>query len=172
MRTLSGKTRYAFLLFFLTHIPITMMIDAQAFIPQRFFASPIRELFKWYCFRFKDSLMTAPHDVWIQAVIACECFLQIPFFFYAVYALWSPDKIDGRGNFRSACLIYGSHTATTLVPILACISQDQATIFLEKVVLLLFYFPYLIFPLWLVFIASVSEDIFGVEISGLKLKDK
>jgi len=95
MRTLSGKTRYAFLLFFLTHIPITMMIDAQAFIPQRFFASPIRELFKWYCFRFKDSLMTAPHDVWIQAVIACECFLQIPFFF-----LRSICTLVSRQNWR------------------------------------------------------------------------
>jgi len=161
MRHLRGGTRLAFLCFFASHIPITLLVDGQAVLPESLYPSPVLDLVDWYAATFKDGLMTRPFVPWFKAVVACEVLLQLPFFFFAVYALWTM-KVDGRGTFRSLCLIYGSHTATTLVPILATIAADgSGATTAEKAMLMGFYLPYLAFPLWLVFIAAGSEDVFG-----------
>mmetsp|Transcript_24604 Transcript_24604/g.51232 ORF Transcript_24604/g.51232 Transcript_24604/m.51232 type:complete len:118 (+) Transcript_24604:346-699(+) len=84
-------------------------------------------------------------------------------------------KISGKGHFRSLCLIYGASTATTLIPILSCVAFDPDTTFSEKGILLGFYLPYLIFPVWLVWIAFWNEDVFaetGVFGGGGTGKDK
>ena len=61
--------------------------------------------------------------------------------------------------------MYGSHVSTTLFPILACIAANEDTEMTEKIILLLFYFPYLLFPFWLMVIAFVSEDVFFGEVT-------
>ena len=58
-------------------------------------------------------------------------------------------------------MIYGSSTSTTLIPIFASILTQRDTTVAEKGVLLCFYLPYIIFPLWLVVIAVCEEDVFG-----------
>ncbi len=69
--------------------------------------------------------------------------------------------ITRNGHFRSLCLIYGSSTATTLVPILSCVAFDPETSLTEKCILFGFYLPYLFFPAWLVWIAFWNEDVFA-----------
>mmetsp|Transcript_19498 Transcript_19498/g.23910 ORF Transcript_19498/g.23910 Transcript_19498/m.23910 type:complete len:193 (+) Transcript_19498:49-627(+) len=173
---LNGKTRIAFLIFFTTHIPITILCDSQAALPSSLISQPAKDVLRWYTATFHDTLMApTSHDdrtqgskIWFQSIVTVELLFQLPFFFYAVYALWNseratttnPRPVDGKGIFRSLCMIYGSHTSTTLVPILAHIVADPVTNASQTVTLLGFYLPYLIFPFWLMVIAASFEDVF------------
>lgn len=173
MPALQGHTRTAFLCFFISHIPITLIIDGQGLFSRHFYPECVRGLLDWYAITFNDKLMTAPHQPWFLSLILLEVFFQFPFFILAVYAILqsskknngndSPTLIRGDGVFRSLCLIYGSSTATTLMPIFASFLTDHGTTVGEKGVLLGFYLPYLIFPLWLVVIAVCEENVFGVK---------
>ena len=157
-----GATRTAFLLFFASHIPITLLVDGQAFLPRSLYPTAIQDVLNWYTKTFADNLMRPPsYDVWFSSVVACEILFQLPFFVYAVYALLDTARVNGKGGFRSACLIYGSHTATTLVPILATIATDPETNWAQRATLFGFYLPYLVLPAWLVYIAVRNEDVFG-----------
>ena len=55
-----------------------------------------------------------------------------------------------------------------LIPIFACILTDEETTLEEKSVLMSFYLPYFIFPLWLIMIAS-SEQSAALDIKKKKL---
>jgi len=133
--------------------------------------------------RTQDKLMTHPPEAWFSSLVSLEVLAQLPFFLLALYALWHrPPRRDSRGNddrgppirgdgpFRSLCLIYGSSTATTLVPIFATLLTDGDTTAAEKGMLLGFYLPYFIFPVWLVVIASCEENVFGSDHVGKKTR--
>ncbi len=118
--------------------------------------------------------MTHPPQPWFTSLVAIEFFLQMPFFFVALYTILQHRKNDtkvnnqnkngsitqGNGIFRSLCIVYGSSTATTLIPIFASIVTENETTLGEKSILLCFYLPYFIFPLWLVVIAVCEENVF------------
>ncbi len=104
--------------------------------------------------------MRAPHDTWFQSIVFGEIIFQLPFFFYVLYGLWNPTKVDGSGLFRSLCAVYGAHTSTTLIPILACHVMNPDANAREKVAIVSISLPYLLFPLWMVFICIVSRDVF------------
>lgn len=165
MSALTGKTRTAFLLFFSSHIPITFLIDGQALLPSYLYPSLARSALKFYTDTFQDPLMTSPHPVWFRSMVACEMLFQVPFFFAACHALYSYDatknSVDGKGWFRSACIAYGAHTSTTLIPILAQILVDESLDLQQKGVLFGFYLPYLVFPAWLLIIGLCNENVFG-----------
>jgi hypothetical protein len=116
--------------------------------------------------------MVHPVQPWFSSLVSIEVIFQLPFFFFAIYAILQQQKdphkrtIRGDGPFKSLCIIYGSSTATTLVPILQSILSNEETNMSEKGILLGFYLPYLIFPIWLVIIAACNEDVFGVD--GIK----
>ncbi|KAL7534684.1 hypothetical protein ACHAXR_007941 [Thalassiosira sp. AJA248-18] len=162
MPTLQGHTRTAFLCFFISHIPITLIMDGQAFFSRDLYPQVLRDVGDWYASTFKDKLMAHPPQPWFSSMVAIEVLFQLPFFFVAVYAMLQQSK-DWDGLFRSLCIIYGSSTATTLVPIFASLLTDQDTTVGEKGVLLGFYLPYFLFPLWLVVIAVCEENVFGVK---------
>lgn len=157
--SLTGKTGYAFIAFFASHIPATLCIDMQAVIPG-YHPQALQDLLQWYISLFNDSLMRAPYDTWFQAIVYGEILFQLPFFFYALHGLINPSKVDGRGMFRSLCLVYGAHTSTTLIPILACHATNLDASLMEKIGVITIYLPYLIFPLWLVLICVNNDDVF------------
>ena len=159
MMSLTGKTRYAFIAFFASHIPATLIIDTQAAFPG-FHPQIFRDLLSWYNELFNDSLMTPPYDTWFQAIVFGEFIFQLPFFFYALYGLYDPSKVNGKGLYRSLCTVYGAHTSTTLIPILACHAMNEGATLMQKIGVISIYLPYLIFPLWMVFICVVSNDVF------------
>jgi len=173
MLTLRGNTRIAFLLFFASHIPITLLIDGQAFFRRSLYPQGFQDVVDWYAVTFKDKLMEHPVQPWFSSLVSIEVIFQLPFFFLAIYAILQQPKhshnraIRGDGPFKSLCIIYGSSTATTLVPILQCILTNEETYMSEKGILLGFYLPYLIFPVWLVLIAVCNDDIFG-GVDGIK----
>lgn len=112
-------------------------------------------LFSWCleCHVMQDKLMTHPTETWFTSLVSLEIVFQLPFFFYAVYSILNCAY---GFYFRPLCIAYGASTATTLIPILACVLSDDDTTTSEKGVLLGFYLPYLMFPLWLM-ILGVCE---------------
>ena len=154
MTVLQGNTKIAFLCFFISHIPITLLIDGQAFFPRHYYPQILQDVVDWYAITFKDKLMTHPDiQPWFSSLVAIEILFQLPFFFYAVSTMLKRKDIN-----KNLCLVYASSTATTLIPIFACILTDEETTLEEKSVLMSFYLPYLIFPLWLIMIAASEQS--------------
>ncbi|NXN99784.1 SGMR2 protein, partial [Rhinopomastus cyanomelas] len=143
-----------FALYFLSHIPVTALIDLQALLPAGFHPAALTELLRWYAATFKDPMMLQP-PAWFRAFVYCEAFLQLPFFPVAAYAFVK----GGCRWIRTSAIIYSTHTATTLVAILAHIlfhdfsksehagPQTQH----ERLVLLSIYLPYLLIPLLILY---------------------
>jgi len=158
MTVLQGNTKIAFLCFFISHIPITLLIDGQAFFPRHYYPQILQDVVDWYALTFKDKLMTHPTNPWFSSLVAIEILFQLPFFFYAVSAMLKRKDIN-----KNLCMVYGSSTATTLIPIFASILTDEETTIEEKAVLLSFYFPYFFFPLWLIMIASSEQSALDIK---------
>ena len=123
MPVLQGNTKIAFLCFFISHIPITLLIDGQAFFPRHYYPQILQDVVDWYALTFKDKLMTHPDiQPWFSSLVAIEILFQLPFFFYAVSAMLKRGDIN-----KNLCMVYGSSTACSLIPIFACILTDEET---------------------------------------------
>jgi hypothetical protein len=77
--------RGLFLIYFVTHIPITILVDAQALFGD-VYPAPLQNVMAWYIGTYGDFLMDQKPD-WLKSMIICEVFLQLPFFFVATFAL-------------------------------------------------------------------------------------
>ncbi|KAJ2471904.1 Transmembrane protein 97 [Coemansia sp. RSA 2322] len=80
---------------------------------------------------------------WFHSLLFCELVLQLPFFFYAAWALWtnSPRR-------HAPLLVYGVHVVTTMVPILGTLyggNIDRPCGI--RILLASIYLPYLLIPL-------------------------
>ncbi|KAI8912469.1 transmembrane protein 6/97 [Gorgonomyces haynaldii] len=134
-----------FLIFFATHIPITLFVDAQAVLgPIIEYPSFARNALKWWCDFSLDPLMIhatrrKPSDPWFHYIVVAEILFQIPCFFVLIHAIWHKKK------YYALKLIYSSHVCTTLIPILGEIYElsipDD-----KKLVLFAAYLPYFVIP--------------------------
>ena len=133
--------------YFLSHIPITLFIDAQAILPASIYPSTVKELIIWYITNFKDPLMAPLEDggrpAWFRSIVWIEFLLQLPFFFVAIYYLWRGEERKLRVGF----VAYGAHVATTLIPILGTFWAEERLILAERLTLVGIYSPYLLIPL-------------------------
>ncbi|XP_029783674.1 sigma intracellular receptor 2 [Suricata suricatta] len=141
--------------YFLSHVPITLLLDLQAVLPRELYPVELRNLLKWYTKEFKDPLLQeAP--VWFKSFLFCELVFQLPFFPIAAYAFFK----GGCRWIRTPAITYSVHTMTTLVPILATLlfedfskasgfkGQGPETLH-ERLALLSVYAPYFLIPLLL-----------------------
>lgn len=102
-----------FLIYFAIHIPITLLIDAQALVPDRsIYPQAAVDLVDFYISDFGDFLMAKP-PLWFQSLMWAEMLVQVPFFFVAVYAF-----AKCRNWIRIPALMYGTHLVTVMTPIL------------------------------------------------------
>jgi hypothetical protein len=118
---MEGWFRWLLLAFFVTHIPITIVLDSQVVFPQELYPQFAQDLFTFYTdnfpdFLFKNCRTLYPYVRWIGA---CEVFFQLPFFFFAVYALWNK-----REWIRTPAIIYCTHVPTTVIPAVADFLQN------------------------------------------------
>jgi hypothetical protein len=143
--------RWIYLVYFVSHIPITCLLDLQGLFGAALYPNALQGIFKWYIETHNDVLM-AELPLWLRSFLFCEAFFQLPFFFMATYALLY------RCNWvRIPMIIYGSHVATTVVPILATFIYSEALTDMERLKLLSFYIPYLLIPLALVWEFSINN---------------
>ncbi|XP_054856970.1 sigma intracellular receptor 2-like [Eublepharis macularius] len=164
----AGATRaleWLFAGYFLSHIPITLLLDAQP-LSSRFHPQALTDFLKWYTTSFKDPFMEQP-PAWFKSFISCEVLFQLPFFPVAVYAFW-------KGNckwIRTPAIIYATHVATTLVPLLTHFlfhdfSDSKPTgpqTWNERLWLLSVYSPYLLIPLLLLLTMLFNPSYNSVE---------
>lgn len=169
MKALTGTSRLAFLGFFASHVVFTVIVDSQAILPPNLVPTLLRNFVDWYATTMKDPLMSNPREhLWFQSLVACEVAFQLPFFVVACYFLMSTNGGDSSSLscccyypdwFRCACIAYGAHTATTMAPILATLATaDTGATATERAALLAVYLPYLIFPLWILFLAVTTAS--------------
>ena len=88
---LSGAAPGAFELaswaFFASHVPITLLVDAQAVLPRALYEWGPRRALELYVGWSRDPLMRLPAAAWFRAIICAELALQLPFFVVALFAL-------------------------------------------------------------------------------------
>ncbi|KAM9852813.1 sigma intracellular receptor 2 [Aulostomus maculatus] len=149
-----------FFFYFTSHIPITLFIDLQALLPRHVYPQPLRDLLRWYADEFKDPMVLDPPE-WFQSFIFCEAVFQTPFFFIAAYAFQ-------KGSckwIRIPAIVYSTHVATTLVPILAHIlfypfpvkPHAGPQTLQERWQLVFIYAPYLVVPVLLLLTMLLSS---------------
>ncbi|KPP69437.1 hypothetical protein Z043_111807, partial [Scleropages formosus] len=113
-----------------------------------------KDLLQWYITHAKDQMMADP-PVWFKSFIFCEALLQLPFFPVAAYAFLK----GGCRWIRTPAIIYSTHVASTMVPILTYImfhqfpkgSHPGPQTTEERLGLLAVYGPYLLVPLMILF---------------------
>ncbi|KAJ3353102.1 hypothetical protein GGF32_003204 [Allomyces javanicus] len=137
--------------FFLAHIPITLIMDAQG-LPwvHRHMPRVLQAVHAWYISTFKDPLMDHPVDaaqsrdrMWFHTMLVGELVFQLPVFFVGAWAFADVKRLS-IPCVRTLLLVYGAHTATTLIPILPYFAvQDQLTA-ANRAILVAFYLPFLV----------------------------
>jgi hypothetical protein len=145
--------RAVLLIYFITHIPITILIDLQAILAQHY-PEALKTFMKTeYAIKYGDFLMLSP-PVWMKSLIVFELF-QLPFFFFAAYAL-----IYKKNVLRIPSIIYGSHVTTAVSVILSEFYFSDKITTSQKVVLFSFYLPYLIIPFTITVYMAFTEKPF------------
>lgn len=151
---MNNLLRWVFLIYFITHIPITLCVDLQVLFGQ-YYPSSLVQLNDWYIATYNDVIIR-DKPMWLQSFIWCELLFQMPFFFVATYGL-----LMQKNWIRIPSILYGAHVATTVIPILAeTLTSAQNTIE-QKVMLTSFYAPYLLVPLLLALYMSFNPKPFG-----------
>ncbi|CAM9208932.1 unnamed protein product [Heterosigma akashiwo] len=154
---LPSYLRVLFLGFFISHIPTTLLIDGQAVIGSCY-PQVLKDVLQWHISTNQDFLMR-DLELWFRCVVWGELVLQLPFFFVASYAFYK-----GCNWIRIPSIIYGSHVATTMIPILGEIifspkwsaASGQANLLLFGI-----YFPYLAIPFLMVVTMALDPEPFG-----------
>ncbi|XP_016412633.1 transmembrane protein 97-like [Sinocyclocheilus rhinocerous] len=149
-----------FFFYFLSHIPITLMIDLQPLLPEHLYPSKLKNLLHWYAAEFKDPMMMDP-PVWFKSFVFCEALFQLPFFPIAAYAFMT----GGCKWIRTPAIIYSVHVATTLIPILSHVLFNNFPLaphpgpqtLQERLTLVSIYAPYLIIPVMILFTMLFSS---------------
>ncbi|KAI7826702.1 transmembrane protein 6/97 [Kickxella alabastrina] len=136
--------------YFVSHIPITVFSDAAPLLPADLLPGFMLELNRILTEQLSDPLMiigaTRSDMTWFRSMLTCELVLQLPFFFYAAYALWTNNP-----NRHAPLLVYGAHVSTTMAPVLGTLMLgDIDRTFHQRLLLLGLYLPYLLIPLSIV----------------------
>ncbi|XP_054768729.1 sigma intracellular receptor 2-like [Lytechinus pictus] len=157
-------TRFLELLFFVyfaVHIPVSILFDSQAIFPRQWYPDFLVTPKLEYTTQYKDVLF-AELPIWYKSFIYVEIFIQFPFFFVAAYAFY-------KGNckwIRIPAIVYGAHTATTVIPIVAEIffndfantTTPAPSTFQERATLVGIYAPFLVVPFILLFTMLFNTD--------------
>merc|ERR1712224_203600 len=82
-----------FVFYFITHVPTSVLVDAQCVLPPENFPQAARDALAYHLETFKDPLMgTCP--AWLRSIIWCELALQVPFFHSRDLRLLRAQELD------------------------------------------------------------------------------
>ena len=114
-----------FAIYFLTHIPTTLLMGAQLLFGQ-YYPKPLTDAKDNWSRDYGDKLLSNP-PVWFKSFVASEVFLQVPFFLFAFLAMWRVNtqrRIFLSSTMAKLMLIYGAHVCTTMIAIGSTIFFD------------------------------------------------
>uniref|UniRef100_A0A668UZZ5 EXPERA domain-containing protein n=1 Tax=Oreochromis aureus TaxID=47969 RepID=A0A668UZZ5_OREAU len=137
-----------------------LLLCALTLLPEHVYPQPLKDLLKWYAADFKDPMVLDPPE-WFKSFVFCEALLQTPFFPIAAYAFLK----GGCKWIRIPAIVYSTHVATTLIPILAHILFYQFPLkpnpgpqtVQERWLLVSIYAPYLLVPVLLLLTMLMSS---------------
>lgn len=140
---------WLFLFYFVTHIPITILFDMQPLLHGTYLNYPkaLLQMNADFIRDFEDPFLGKP-PLYFVCFTYCEIFLQLPFFFIAIWAL-----LRGSNWIRIPMIIYGTHVATTCIPLLATFWMDnpgRPTKYINRVILSVIYGFYFLVPFLMV----------------------
>eukprot|EP00879_Flechtneria_rotunda_P005752 GHRR01006053.1.p1 GENE.GHRR01006053.1~~GHRR01006053.1.p1 ORF type:complete len:169 (+),score=7.73 GHRR01006053.1:597-1103(+) len=139
---------------FLAHIPMTILFDAQSIMPAHVLTTwpqPLKDVLQWHI-RTNGDYLVRDNPIWFVAFVWCEVAIQLPFFLIASYAY-----LVGRNWIRIPAIMYGVHAATTVVPMLADFWYGQGRHSPQKELLCLIYGTYLVFPMLIALVMAFSR---------------
>jgi hypothetical protein len=145
--------RLILIVYFVTHIPISIFVDLQTIFPVEWYPEVLQKLVKWYASTHGDFLIANPPQ-WFKTCIWFEVF-QVPYFFAATYAL-----IYKHNWIRVPSLVYGAHVTTVVSAILSEFLVSESLSRNQKLVLFSFYFPYWLMPAILTVYFTLVEKAF------------
>lgn len=86
-----------YLIYFATHIPVTLAIDFQIFYPPHWVPKVLSDALAFYIDTYKDPFMGSPTTLyWFKSFICCELIVQLPFFFIACVGLVKGKKKEKK----------------------------------------------------------------------------
>ena len=131
-------TEIIYLIYFSSHIPITIYFDSPNIIPHHLLSSSILSTRTFYVEFFKYPLVEyAP--IWFKSLVLIEFIIQLPFMIFASWMLFTGYKR------KSLFLVaYGIHVCTALIP---CLGELWVNGGEHWIYLVAFYIPYFIVPL-------------------------
>ncbi|MCO5563327.1 hypothetical protein L7F22_016968 [Adiantum nelumboides] len=109
MPTVRRFTDLFFSAFFALHVIITICVDAQVVLPAHIYPLPLRSLLSWYI-SYSGDYFVRDAPPFFKGLVVAELFFQLPLIIVNAYGF-----CYGRRWARTTGLIYGVHTATTLV---------------------------------------------------------
>ncbi|KAG0257858.1 Transmembrane protein 97 [Mortierella polycephala] len=144
----------AMFLYFAMHIPITVLVDVVPLYPAFMtpFIQPLIKLSAFYIENIKDPLVSDRSIVWFNTFLHIEMLIQLPFFFYAAWALYHNKKSFFLWN-----CVYCAHVITTVVPCLTTLRFGKNSQFpfdvpeLQRNMLTGLYMPWCLIPLWMLY---------------------
>lgn len=156
MKSMNETSRLIFLGFFLSHIPITLIMDGQASLLNLPYPQAVTDMSVWYANTLNDPNFLNGYDLWFQCYITTELYVQLPYFFIASYMLYKRSYPEW---FRVMSLIYAAQSITAIIPVLAEAWFNPNATLSERIVLVSVYLPYLLVPLW--FLRVLLRDDFA-----------
>ncbi|QRV88956.1 transmembrane protein [Ceratobasidium sp. AG-Ba] len=153
-----------YFVYFLMHVPATLLIDAQGIMPPNILPESFRKLVNFYVNLSGDPLIagaiglhgSATQFTWFHTFVAMECLFQLPAFLIGM------SMLKRESPYLPILLVmYGAHVTTTVVPALTTVlatPRTTAEILAEKgpfqsmtqaqvLMFLSSYLPFLIMPL-------------------------
>jgi len=140
---------FLYFAFFLIHIPCTVLLDAQAIVPQHLIPNVLRDASEWYIAFSADPLIKGafyggPEFDWFRAFLYLEVFFQLPVFFLAARALYAgPPKSQ---TYYPIMLAYSASSCTTTFACLAILMSSTDITRFQLSLLLGSYVPFFLVP--------------------------
>lgn len=157
--------RGMFIVYFVTHIPISICLDFQVIFGQ-YYPPNLVALNDWYIANYKDPMISGK-PIWLKSFIWAEFLFQLPFFFVATYGL-----LYKCNWLRIPAIIYGTHVATTVWPLITEFIFSETNSVIEKAILIAFYAPYFAIPLLLTAYMSLHPVPFEMDAPRKDTKNK
>jgi len=153
-----------YFIFFVIHIPATLLIDCQAIWPKGLVPKSLQLLPPWYVGMSGDPLIGGAMGIfnneselaWFKSFLYLEALFQLPVFVIGAYGLWR----NSRGIY-GLLVLYGASTGTTTLACIAAVLGTPATSAAtiaqnivsvtpeQRAMLLSSYVPFCVIPLFL-----------------------